>query len=139
MNGDDIMILNRRTALLGLASILPSTQLLAQSAAVQSVKFTPAAFDAAQAANKSIFIEVTAPWCPTCKAQKAVLTPLKAKADYKNIVFFDIDFDSQKNILARFKVTQQSTLIAMRGNQEVSRSVGETKAEAIEALLKSTI
>jgi thioredoxin 1 len=133
------MTINRRTALLGLASILPSTQLFAQTAGATSTKFTPAAFEAAQVANKSIFIEVSAPWCPTCKAQKAVLTPLKAKADYKNIVFFDIDFDSQKNILANFRVTQQSTLIAMKGKQEVSRSVGETKAEAIEALLKSTI
>jgi thioredoxin 1 len=134
-----IMTINRRTALLGLISILPSTQLLAQTAGAKSIKFTPEAFEAAQAANKSIFIEVSAPWCPTCKAQKTVLAPLMAKPDYMNIVFFDIDFDSQKNQLQRFRATMQSTLIAFKGKQEVSRAVGETKAEAIEALLKSTI
>ena len=38
-----------------------------------------------------------------------------------------------------FKATSQSTLIAFNGATETGRLAGETKADAIEALLKSTM
>ncbi len=37
------------------------------------VEYTDAAFDAAQKEGKSILIDVSAPWCPTCKAQAPIL------------------------------------------------------------------
>lgn len=52
---------------------------------------------------------------------------------------FEVDFDSQKDILREFGVQQQSTLIAFKGGKEVGRSVGQTSAAAIENLLNKTL
>ena len=43
--------------------------------------------------------------------------------------------NSQKDVLRRFNVQRQSTLIVFKGKQEAGRSVGDTNAASIEALL----
>ena len=58
---------------------------------------------------------------------------------FKNMVTFRVDFDSQKDVVRGFGAQMQSTLIAFKGNAEVGRSVGETDAMAIEALLALAI
>jgi thiol-disulfide isomerase/thioredoxin len=101
--------------------------------------FDAKAFEAAQAAGKPILVEVSAPWCPTCKAQKPILSSLGAKPDFAKLTVFEVDFDSQKDVLRQLKVQQQSTLIVFKGRQEASRSVGDTNAASIEALLKKGV
>lgn len=107
--------------------------------AFQMRPFDATAFDAAQAAGKPILIEVTAPWCPTCMAQKPILSNLAARDKFKDLVAFDIDFDSRKDLLRRFGVTMQSTLISFKGAKEMGRSTGDTNAASIEALLDKAI
>jgi thiol-disulfide isomerase/thioredoxin len=101
--------------------------------------FDAKAFDAAQAAGKSILVEVHAPWCPVCKAQAPILSRLSGEAKYKDVVRFDIDFDSQKDLLRKFNVQRQSTLIAFKGKQEVGRSTGDTNPASLESLLAKAI
>jgi thioredoxin 1 len=55
------------------------------------------------------------------------------------LVSFDIDFDSQKDLLRKFNVQKQSTLIAFKGKEEAGRSTGETDPGSIEALLGRAI
>jgi thiol-disulfide isomerase/thioredoxin len=97
--------------------------------------FDAKAFTAAQKAGKPILIAVHAPWCPTCKAQAPVLSDLRADPKFKDLVYFVIDFDSQKDLLKRFGVRAQSTLVAFRGDKEEARSVGDTRREAIFAMV----
>ncbi len=52
---------------------------------------------------------------------------------------FDIDFDSQKDLLRRFNARMQSTLIVFKGAAETGRSVGETQPEWIEGLLEKAL
>lgn len=104
--------------------------------AALAAPFNDAAFTAAQASGKSILIEVTAPWCPTCKAQAPILSGLRQKPEFKNYAVFTIDFDSQKDLLRKFGATRQSTLIVFKGKTEAGRSVGDTNAASIEQLLK---
>ena len=80
-------------------------------------------------------MEVTAPWCPVCKAQAPILSRLKSEPRFKELVSFNIDFDSQKDLLQKFNVQKQSTLIVFKGSQEAGRSTGDTNADSIEALL----
>jgi thioredoxin-like negative regulator of GroEL len=103
------------------------------------VPFDSAAFSAANAEGAPILIAVTAPWCPTCKAQKQVLAELDASGKYSALRVFEIDFDSSKDILRQFNVQQQSTLITFRGGQEVGRSVGQTSKDAIASQLDKTL
>ena len=65
--------------------------------AAQHMSFTEQAFTAAQAANKSIIVEVHAPWCPICAKQKVIIGELEKKPEFKELVFFTVDFDSQKD------------------------------------------
>jgi thioredoxin 1 len=101
--------------------------------------FDATAFEAAQAAGKPILVEVTAPWCPTCKAQAPILSKLMGDPRFKNLVVYNIDYDSQKDLLKKFNVQRQSTLVVFRGKQETGRSTGDTNAASIEALLAKAI
>lgn len=125
------LILNGLSALAGLVLLTPAL-------AANIAPFDQAAFDAAKTSGKSVLVEVTAPWCPTCKAQKQVLTELFAKPEYAGLIVFDVDFDSRKDVLHKLDVRQQSTLIAYKGAEETARSTGETEPQAIAALLAKT-
>jgi thiol-disulfide isomerase/thioredoxin len=108
---------------------------LAPALAAGEQSFTPPAFETAQKAGKVILIDVTASWCPTCKVQKSILDKLMTEPAYRDIVILSVDFDTQKDVLRRFGVRSQSTLIAFRGTAEHGRSVGDTNPASIRALL----
>jgi thioredoxin 1 len=129
--------MNRRR-LLG-AVALSAALSLGTAAFAMDQKFDPKAFDAAQAAGRPILIEVSAPWCPVCKAQAPILSKLKIETRFKNLASFSIDFDSQKDLLKKFNVQKQSTLIVFKGKQEAGRSTGDTNAGSIEQLLAKSI
>ena len=96
------------TLALSLMAALPTS-------AAEVEPFTPAAFDAAKAAGRSILVDVSAPWCPTCKAQHPILSGLEAEPRFKDLVVLAVDFDSQKDVLRSLGVRMQSTLIAFKG------------------------
>ena len=131
------MSFNRRSALLaftaiGFAATLPAF-------ALQMSKFTPAALADAQKTGKPILVEISAPWCPTCKVQKPILDRLLTSDKYKSFVTLEMDFDSQKDDLKALKAQMQSTLIVYKGDKEVGRSAGDTNPATIEALLAKAL
>jgi thioredoxin 1 len=107
--------------------------------ALAATKFTPAALAEAQKAGKSILVEVSAPWCPVCRAQKVVLGELGKQARFKNIVKLEVDFDTQKDALKALNVRMQSTLIVYKGDKEMGRLAYDASKESIEALLAKAL
>lgn len=94
--------------------------------------YTDAAFDTAQKAGKPIFLDVWASWCPVCAAQDKVIgAKVLHNPKYAGAVILRVDFDRQKDVLKRFDVDQQSTLIAFKNGVEVGRVVGGTSEEVI--------
>ena len=130
-------MIHRRTFILASAALAAATPSLPTLAAAQ--RFTQAAFEAAQAAGKPILVEVTAPWCPTCRAQQPILQKLTAEPRFRDLVFLSVDFDSQKDVLRTLNVQGQSTLVVFKGRQEVGRSAGDTNAASIAALVAKSI
>ena len=65
-------MLNRRHLLSGLSLSLVSI-LVSAARALERKPFDAKTFAAAQAAEKPVLIEVSAVWCPICKAQKPIL------------------------------------------------------------------
>jgi thiol-disulfide isomerase/thioredoxin len=122
-----------RRALATLAA-LPLLAALPAGAAERQ-PFSDAAFEAAQAAGRPILIEVTAPWCPVCRAQKPHVDAVAADPRMREAVLFSVDFDSQKDVLRRLNVHRHSTLIALRGREERGRATGITDGAAIRELL----
>jgi thiol-disulfide isomerase/thioredoxin len=131
-------MLQRRHLLLALA-VGASLSALRPAGAAQRAPFDAQAFAAAQAAGQPVLVEVTAPWCPTCKAQKLVLAELEATPEHAQLAVFEVDFDSQKEALRALGAQQQSTLIVFKGETEVGRSVGDTDPASIAALLAKTL
>lgn len=95
--------------------------------------FDSTAFEQAQASGKSILIDVRAPWCPTCRRQAPIIQGLQQEKP--ELLVFEVDFDSAKDALAKFRVRHQSTLIMFRGQKEVGRSTGDTDPASIRALV----
>lgn len=96
-------------------------------------------FDAAAKEGTPILVHVTAPWCETCQAQKPIVSELLARRDFAAVKKFEIDFDSQKDILADLRVTTQSTMIVFVDGKEIDRQVGQTDPAEIEALLRKAV
>ena len=132
-------MLNRRHAFAAVLAMAAALSLGSPASAADKKPFDQKAFEQAQAAGKPILVEVTAPWCSTCKAQAPILSRLKSEPRFKDVVSFNIDFDSQKDLLKTFGVRMQSTLIAFKGKQEAGRSTGDTNPASIEALLAKAI
>lgn len=135
-------MLNRRYLFGSLAVVVALAAALSFgsiASAMDKKPFDQREFDAAQAAGKPIVIDVFAPWCPTCKAQAPILSRLRNDPRFKELVSFEIDFDSQKDLLRKFNVRSQSTLIVFKGKQETGRSTGDTNAKSIESLLLKSI
>ena len=103
--------------------------------AAEHYTFDAGAFAAAQKAGRAILVDVSAPWCPTCQVQKPILEGLLSKPELKNLVVFEVDFDSRKDVLRALNVRSQSTLIVYKGAAEMGRSVGDTNPASIAALL----
>jgi thioredoxin 1 len=123
-----------RTILMGLALII----LTAPAFAAETLPFTQSRFVAAQKEGRPILVDITASWCPTCAAQKPILERLTAKPEFNHLIVFKVDFDAQKDIVRGFHAQMQSTLIGFKGAVETARSVGDTEAQSIEKLLRST-
>lgn len=131
-------MLNRRNLLMTMA-MGATLSLSSFASAMEGKPFDKPAFEAAQKAGKPILIDVSAPWCPTCKAQAPILSRLRADPRFKNLVSFNIDFDSQKDLLRTLNVRSQSTLIVFKGSTETGRSTGDTNAASIEAMLGKSL
>jgi thioredoxin len=132
------LMLNRRH-LLGTLVTTAALAFGSIASAADKKPFDQAAFEAAQASGKPVLVHVSAPWCPTCKAQAPILLRLGSEPRFKELVSFNIDFDSQKDLLRKFNVQKQSTLIVFKGRQETGRSTGDANAASIEALLAKAI
>jgi thioredoxin 1 len=134
-------MLSRRSAFFAVLSVAAAAgAVLAKPAfAIETKPFTADDFAAAQKAGKPIFVDVHASWCPICAKQKPILSELTADPKFKNLVFFVVDFDSQKDAVRAFGVRMQSTLIAFKGEHETGRSVGDTDRASIAALLNKTL
>ncbi len=111
--------------------------LISTGAAVAATEaaYTPAAFTAAQQQGKPILVHVTASWCPVCAKQRPILAKLSAEPAFRHLQVFDVDFDTQKELLRTMGVQKQSTFIVYHGGAERDRSTGETNEAAIRALL----
>jgi len=114
--------------LFGLAVVLLSG--LAVNAAQP---YDEASFKEAQAAGKTVLINVTASWCPTCKKQEPTIKAVEKERP--NLVVYDVDFDTAKDVLQRLKVRAQSTLIVYKGPKEVARSTAETDPGHLRAMI----
>ena len=93
-------------------------------------------FNKAQSEGKVVVVSSWIKYCPSCASQMKVLE--KAKNDFDNIEYFAFDV-TNREISDMFNVQYQTTLLIFKNNEEVYRSIGEIRKEAIYKALKSSI
>jgi len=132
--------MNRRTLILSGAAtlVMPAAPALASA-----VNYVPGLLKKHQAAGDTVFLDFTASWCGTCRAQGRVLESLKAEnpAYDQNIVFIDVDWDTYGNsVMAdRLKIPRRSTLVVMKGKKEIGRIVADTSKRNIKKLVDAAL
>ena len=104
-----------------------------------SVAYTPSAFAEAQASGKHIVVDVYADWCPTCQAQKPIMSELKKDPAAKDILFITVNFDTEKEFLRAHRVAYQSTILVFKGKEELTRSTAETNRDRLRSLVLAAV
>jgi thioredoxin 1 len=134
-------MLSRRSALFAALSTAAAAGAVFASPAfaAETKPFTADTFAAAQKAGKPILVAIHASWCPVCAKQKPILSELLSESKFKDLTYFVVDFDSQKDAVNAFGARMQSTLISFKGEHETGRSVGDTDRGSIAALLNKTL
>ena len=127
----------RRAVLLGAAVVAGGAATAAHGG--ERIAFSAAAFEAAQATDRPILIDIWASWCPTCRTQKPIIARIVAEPRFADMVVLEVDYDRQKDVVRQFGVRMQSTLIVFRGRDEIGRSVGDTNPASIESLLEMAL
>ena len=128
--------MNRRHFLsaLGAASLIP---VVAQAAGFKD--YSPGVIETALEEGKTVFVDFSATWCSTCKRQERVITALRAKAPAYDAAmeFVKVEWDtykSQEEAVFR-SIPRRSTLIVLKGDDELGRLVAGTSEKQIKALM----
>lgn len=119
------------------AAIALALNLITVGAMAGEIKpYNEAAFREAKAAGKTVLLDFHADWCPVCKKQGPVLGSLVQEDKLKDIAAFKVNYDDEAALKKQFKVTSQSTLIVLKGEQVVSRATGVIDRNKIRALIE---
>lgn len=89
--------------------------------------------------GETLFLDFKASWCGTCAAQERVLDALKAEnpAYEASITFINIDWDEFRTarLTREMKIPRRSTLVVLKGDQELGRIVAQTSPKVIKGLM----
>lgn len=112
-------------------------------AALAATDYTPGLVDAELAAGKTVFLDFKASWCSTCAAQDRVINALKsANPAYEQAIsFVDVDWDTYRSadLTKRLNIPRRSTLVVLKGDQELGRIVAGTGQAEIKALMDTAL
>ncbi|ALI56393.1 thioredoxin family protein [Celeribacter marinus] len=132
--------MKRRDFILTAAATLTLAPLASIAAPME---FTPGLVAKELAAGKTVFLDFKASWCSTCAAQGRVIDKLKAEnpAYEQNISFVNVDWDDygRHAFTKGLNIPRRSTLVVLKGDQELGRIVAQTKTDEIKALMDTAL
>ncbi len=64
---------------------------------------------------------------------------LSKSEKFKDVTFVKVNFEQAQDINQRFKVNSKSTLVVLKGKQEIARSIGSTSQAEIAQLIETGI
>ncbi|MEM6587120.1 MAG: thioredoxin family protein [Pseudomonadota bacterium] len=103
------------------------------------VDYTPGLIDQKLAAGQTVFVDFGAKWCTTCKRQERVINALReADPAYDAaMAFVKVDWDTYRSadVTVSRNIPRRSTLLVLRGEEELGRIVAGTGESQIKALM----
>lgn len=128
--------MDRRTFI---AATLAAGALPMRAIAAGFIEYTPGVIETALAEGKTVFVDYGAVWCTTCKRQERVINALRdADPAYDAaMLFVKVDWDTYKNtdVTVARNIPRRSTLLVLRGEDELGRIVAGTSQSQIKALM----
>ena len=118
-------------------SILFLLSCLSANAVEKKTNFSEEIFEKAKASGKTIVINSYEVWCGTCSQQTKILD--QAEKEFKDIVFLSYEQSKNKNIAQKLGIKFWTTIVVYKGNDEVTRIVGQTDKEIIYAAIQKGI
>lgn len=128
--------MNRRTFI----SVLTGLVLMSgMSFANESIVYTPGLIKERLSAGETLFVDYSATWCSTCKRQEKILNEIRKNNSFydEKMTFVKIDWDTYKDheVTSSRNIPRRSTLLVLRGNEEIGRIIAGTDPKEIEALM----
>jgi thioredoxin 1 len=103
------------------------------------VDYTPGLVAERLAAGETLFVDFKASWCTTCAAQERVINAIKAEnpAYDAAVTFVNVDWDMYQNdpLTIALNIPRRSTLVVLKGDQELGRIVAGTGEDEIRGLM----
>ncbi|WP_435140034.1 thioredoxin domain-containing protein [Pseudopelagicola sp. nBUS_19] len=113
------------------------------SAEAKPIDYTPGLVEKHLAEGDTVFLDFKAHWCTTCAAQERRITSFKEQnpAYEANITFINVDWDDyhDSSIVEFLKIPRRSTLVVLKGNQELGRIVASANKNEIKALMDKAL
>lgn len=101
--------------------------------------YAPGMITRALAAGETVFVDYSATWCGTCRRQERVINALRGDNPGYDaaMTFVKVDWDTFKNdaVTTSRQIPRRSTLLVLRGDEELGRLVAGTSKDQIEALM----
>lgn len=131
------MTLSRRSVLAG--GVVAALVRPAFAGGAGFVDYTPGAIQTMLDQGKTVFVDYSASWCGTCARQARVITGLLAEnPDYaRKVSFVRVDWDDYRKaeVTTSRNIPRRSTLLVLKGDQELGRIVAGTGEAEIKALM----
>jgi len=106
-------------------------------------EYTPGLVKKELAAGKTVFLDFKASWCSTCAAQERVINALlEENPNYDAAIsFINVDWDEygQSDLAKALKIPRRSTLVVLKGEEELGRIVAGTAKAQIKELMDTAL
>ena len=99
--------------------------------------FSIETLEKAKASGKTIVINSYEVWCGTCSKQTKILD--QAEKEFNEIIFLSYEQSKNKDIAKKLGIKHWTTIVVYKGDNEITRIIGQTDKEIIYAAIKKGI
>lgn len=116
---------------------------LAPAARGETLHYTPGMVEDLVQDGRTVIVGFWADWCPSCRVQERMINQFRGEnpAYDAHITFVRLDWDvhGQSEVVSWYAIPRRSTVLALQGDTEIGRMVGDTRPSSIRALMDATL